>query len=62
MERGPKDGVEADGEARNLPGERRPAGAPEEARGGERKETEDAEWMSMVTGDPALFIKVKGSE
>ena len=57
MEKGPKDGVRADGEVRISTEERWRAGAPEEARDAKRKEAEDAEWMSMVTGDPALFIK-----
>ena len=59
MERGPKDGGRAGNEAGILP-EEQPVDVTEEAAEAKLEDAEGAEWMSMVDGDPALFIK--GSE
>ena len=59
MKRGPKDRESGGNEAEFLP-EEQPIGVSDEARDVRPKDAEDAEWTSMVGGDPALFIK--GSE
>ena len=59
MKRGPKDRERERSEAGFLR-EEQPTGVSDEAGDERTKDAEDAEWTSMVGGDPALFIK--GSE
>jgi hypothetical protein len=56
MKRGPKDGEKAGAKAELLP-EEQPVGVFEEAADEKLVDAEDTGWMSMVDGDPALFIK-----
>ena len=52
-----EDGRKVEGEPRASTEERLSGVGPEETRDAARKEAEEAAWMSMATGDPALFIK-----
>ena len=62
MPRDPQDRLTEDGTQPVQP--ERPSGlAPEEvAEPGRKQNVADADWLSMATADPALFLKDSGSE
>ena len=62
MPRDPQDRLTEDGAQPVQP--ERPSGlAPEEvAEPGRKQNVADADWLSMATADPALFLKDSGSE
>ena len=62
MPRDPQSRLIDDG-AQQVQPERPPGLAPEEvAEPGAKQNASDADWLSMATADPALFLKETGSD